>query len=68
MSFEEYETIRASGRRFLVAPADEHVRPSVKNVVERNDRYWVVEKKGDAGRSAAKTDPRSDDSPLRLQT
>ena len=68
MSFEEYETIRASGRRFLVAPADEHVQPDVENVVERNDRYWVVEKKGDAGRSAAKTDPRSDDPPLRLKT
>ena len=60
MSFEEYETIRASGRRFLVAPDDEHV--------QRNNRYWVVEKKGDAGRSAAKTDPRSDDPPLRLKT
>ena len=68
MSFEKYETIRASGRHFLVAPSDEHVLHSVETVINRNDRYWVVEKNGAAGTSAARTNPRSDDPPLRLKT
>jgi hypothetical protein len=49
MSAEEYEAIRSSGTRFLVAPRDEHVSPHVERVVETMDHYWVVEKTGRAG-------------------
>jgi hypothetical protein len=57
MSPAAYEEIRASSVRFVVAP--EHVYPNIERVVDRTDRYWVVEKHGDAGALAAKFDPRS---------
>jgi hypothetical protein len=52
----EYERIRAHGRRFLVLPG--HERPVVEAVVERHSGYVVVEKRGTAGRQAAREDPR----------
>jgi hypothetical protein len=32
--------------------------PEIETVVDRRDRYWVVEKNGEAGDLAAKVDPR----------
>ena len=54
----EYETVRANSRRFAVAPSDDHVDPRLEWVVERHDRYWVIEKFDVAGDVAAKLDPR----------
>ena len=54
----EYETVRANSRRFAVAPSDDHVDPRLERVVERNDRYWVIEKFEVAGEVAAKLDRR----------
>jgi hypothetical protein len=68
MSAEEYEAIRSSGTRFLVAPSNEHVWPDVERVVESTDHYWVVEKTGDAGELAERLDPRVGQGPLLLQT
>ena len=69
MSVDEYEAIRALGDRFFVAPSDEHFWPDVERVVERNDRYWIVEKIGVAGQFARQADPReSGDGPLPLHT
>ena len=59
MSSEEYEAIRATPRRFFVAPTDEHVWPDVEDVVARGSRYWTVEKRGVAGDLAERADPRS---------
>jgi hypothetical protein len=59
MSAAEYEQIRSEGRRFFVAPSDEHVWPDVERVTERNDRYWIVEKVGQAGELAKAGDPRT---------
>src|SRR5215207_11141975 len=42
----EYEAVRAHPRRFLVAPTSTHVVPELEDIVDLNDRYWVVEKKG----------------------
>jgi hypothetical protein len=53
---EDYESIRASGVRFAVAP--DHVYLNIENVVERGDGYWIVEMYGAAGALAAKFDPR----------
>ena len=39
--------------------SDEHVWPDVENVTERNQRYWVVEKLGEAARVSGELDPRS---------
>src|SRR3954453_5821745 len=69
MSAAEYEAVRSSGDRFFVAPSDDHVWPDVEEVTARNDRYWIVEKVGQAGRLAKQADPRAnDDDPLPLQT
>jgi hypothetical protein len=59
LTHEEYEGIRANGRRFAVAPADKHVFLDVEGVVERHDRYWIVEKLGVAATLAEETNPRT---------
>lgn len=56
---EEYERIRADGTRFVVGPGDEHVDPEVEIVAAREQRYWVVEKIGEAAEVAAHLDPRA---------
>jgi hypothetical protein len=53
---EEYEPVRADGRRFIVVPG--HVDPGAELVVEANDRYVVIEKRGEAGIVAEELDPR----------
>jgi hypothetical protein len=69
MTADEYERVRQDGARFLVAPADEHVWPDVERVVERLDRYWVVEKIGAAAAYAERNDPRDgDEGPLTFRT
>ena len=50
-----YEVVRANARRFLVVPGhDQHF----EDVVERTERYAIVEKEGRAGEVAEQTDPR----------
>jgi hypothetical protein len=58
MTLREYEHIRSAGTRFFVAPADEHVLADVEAVVERNDRYWIVEKTELSAVIAKNEDPR----------
>jgi hypothetical protein len=58
LSFPEYESVRDDPRRFCVAAGDLHVWPDVENVVERNERFWIVEKIEEAGRVAEGLDPR----------
>ena len=41
-SREEYEAVRTSPERFLVLPG--HLSPASEVVVERTERFWVVEK------------------------
>ena len=45
MTVANYEPIRASGSRFVVAPRDEHVDAEMENVVEWHQFYWVVERR-----------------------
>jgi hypothetical protein len=53
MTQEEYESVRARGNTcFLVKPGDAHVVPEVERIVERHERYWVVEKVGVAAEIA----------------
>ncbi len=68
MTAAEYEAIRSDGARFFVATGDEHVWPDVEKVIERGERYWVVEKIGQAGVVARSHDPRSEEGPLPLRT
>jgi hypothetical protein len=55
-TLQEYETVRANGRTFLVCPG--HVYPEVERVVAENDRFATVEKLSDAGQIAESLDPR----------
>ena len=48
----EYTAVRATNRRFLVFPDPSHTDPDLETVVERNERFWVVEKDGEAGAEA----------------
>ena len=57
MTLAEYELVRSDPRRFVIV--DGHEAPAVERVVERGERFSVVEK--DAGEPAAlavETDPR----------
>lgn len=59
LSHEEYEDVRTSFDRFLVAPG--HDIPPIEEVVERHDGYLVVSKQHPDARELAKTaDPRSE--------
>jgi hypothetical protein len=68
MTLAEYNEVREDAARFFVAPSDEHVWPDVERVVRRNDRFWVVEKAGEARREVIRLDPRARANPLRLRT
>ena len=59
LTHEEYEALRADGTRFAVMPDEEHVIPDVEDVVERHERYWVVEKVGVAAEVVEAIDPRA---------
>ncbi len=59
----EYLSVRAEGTRFLTFPDSSHQDPNIEIVVERHDRFWVVEKCGEAGRIAEALDD-SDQSAL----
>ena len=55
----EYEAVRDNPRRFLVLPGHEPER-ELARVVERHRHYLVVEKLGEAGKTASDHDPRSE--------
>jgi hypothetical protein len=59
MTHEEYEAVRTDPARFFVSPDDHHVFPDVEKVVERHERYWVVEKIGVAAELAARANRRT---------
>ena len=52
LTHEEYEAVRTRPTCFLVLPGDAHVLSDVEDVVERHERYWVVEKNGVAAELA----------------
>ncbi len=53
----EYDAVRASGRRFVVAPG--HVARGELVVLDRTPRYQVVEKTAEEGAIAEELDPRA---------
>lgn len=56
MTLAAYESVRANARHFIVAPG--HELPEVEVVVRRTPTYLVVEKVGEPGKVAERTDPR----------
>jgi hypothetical protein len=57
LSVDEYEAVRIDATHFFLRPGHENL--DVERVVDRNDRYVVVEKFGEAGAAAIKLDPRA---------
>src|SRR3954453_10680415 len=57
LTLDEYELLRKSPHRFAVLPG--HEIPDVEDVVERGDRFLVVEKHGKARPLVEERDPRS---------
>jgi hypothetical protein len=58
LTLEEYEAVRASPARFAIRPHQAHFDPTIEDVVERSERYWIVEKNGVAAELAASISPR----------
>ncbi len=56
LTLAEYEEIREHSRRFMMI--DGHQVPDLERVVERQEGRVVVEKLDEAGRLAAREDPR----------
>jgi hypothetical protein len=61
LSHQEYEAVRARGNDcFFVKPDEAHVVPEVENILEKHERYWVVQKIGVAAESAERDAPSID--------
>ncbi len=56
LTLPEYEHTRSHPRWFFVVPG--HVYPEVEDVVERHDRFELLEKVGATAQIATSTDPR----------
>src|SRR5829696_5076799 len=59
LSREEYESVRSNPRTFFVAPSEEHFIPEAEWVLQKTERFWVVEKMGEDAAVAEKFDSRS---------
>jgi hypothetical protein len=57
ITLDEYRAVRARGERFAMLA--DHEDPTLERVVERNDRFIVVEKLEEAGEVARDLDPQS---------
>ena len=53
LTSDEYHAVRKVETHFAVAPEDRHLFPEVERVVQRHERYWVVEKFGTAAAVAS---------------
>jgi hypothetical protein len=54
----EYESVREHSARFMIAV--NHSLPEIEVVVEKNERWWVVEKQGEPGELVTELDPREE--------
>jgi hypothetical protein len=59
LTMDEYERVRANPRWFVITPDERHLRADAERVVAQTERYWVVEKVGEAAEVAEELDPRS---------
>jgi hypothetical protein len=62
LSIAEYEAVRLNPVHFIVVPSADHVQPEIERVVKSTERYWVIEKLGEAAEVSEVLDPRSDGS------
>ena len=52
-----YESVRADSTQFMVLP--DHYTPEIEDLVAKEETYWVIRKKGEAGDYVTKLDPRN---------
>jgi hypothetical protein len=57
LTLDQYEGLRKNHSRFLVVRGHEDER--IEMIIERNGSYSIVEKTGEAGALAERTDPRT---------
>ena len=57
LTLADYERVRAHPRHFLLIAG--HELPDIETVIERTSEYVIVEKRDEAGQTAAAADPRS---------
>ena len=55
---DEYESLRADPTHFVIAP-EHQAGDAIERIVGKTDRYWIVEKVGEAADAAERLDPRS---------
>jgi hypothetical protein len=58
MTAEEYEELRENPIHFAVTPGETHVAPEAERVIAKHERYWVIEKLGEAAEAAEELDVR----------
>jgi hypothetical protein len=46
LSVSEYDEVRTNPTHFIIVPSEKHISADVERVVQRTDRYWIVEKLG----------------------
>jgi hypothetical protein len=54
MTQVEYAELREQPTHFAIAPDAKHFDPGVEAIVRQNDRFWVVEKLGEAAEIATR--------------
>lgn len=52
MTQAEYAELREQATHFAIAPGEQHLAPAVETLIRKADRYWIVEKKGEAAQIA----------------
>ena len=57
LTLRRYEQLRQDARHFAVLPG--HEIPDIEDVIDRNDRYLIVEKHVETQAQVEETDPRS---------
>lgn len=62
LTLDEYEAVRAHGRRFLMAPGHSDAAGEHGRIVAEQASYVVFEKTGRAGELAGELDPRGEGS------
>ena len=52
MTQSEYAELREQATHFAIAPDEQHFDPMVETLVHEADRFWIVEKQGEAAQIA----------------
>jgi hypothetical protein len=54
MTQAEYTELREQPTHFAIAPDEKHFDPEVETLVRKTDRFWIVEKRGEAAEIATR--------------